>query len=122
MKITKRTATWSDDHMARVRSLLPSGSPIPDIGGRVTTTAAFEALLYADEDGNFVLNDDGDEKAVPMPPGTLCEVSDVRWIGGSQGMAFYIRPIGGEYPDPVSLQIDEADLENGLYPFVVTAA
>jgi len=91
------------------------------VGCRVRTTTPFVALLNAvdDEDQVHVVDADGNEILVPMSIGTVCEIIDVSWIGGEQGMGFYIVPIGSNYPDADCLQIDDADLDNGLYPFLL---
>lgn len=76
---------------------------------RVILTKAYATLLYANEDGDFLLDENLDEVEVPVPVGTIMEVAGVRWIGGAQGWGFELRPIGDQFPDPVPGQFDLAD-------------
>lgn len=105
------------ERLERARTLFRNGR-LPKEYDHVRTLKPFAALQYENDDGDFVIGPDGTELTVPMPIGTLCEVYWVMWIGGTQGVAFHICPIGDQYPDPVPLQIDEADLVDGFYPIV----
>lgn len=91
----------------------------PPIFSQVRLTQPYETLLYADDEGNFLLDESNTEVSVPVPAGTLCYVTGLAWIGGEQGWAFYLTPMGDDYPDAVPGQFDLADLGDGTYPFVV---